>query len=74
MVKFSNVTLKVKRKHDCNHFNGRFLYTHNTKKPTLRLWNELEIFPEKLLYEMSKLVILVMLVNDPRKASRVPSS
>jgi hypothetical protein len=27
-----------------------------------------------LLYEMSKLVIPLMLVNDPRKASRVPSS
>ncbi len=50
------------------------LYTHNIDKPTLRFWNELETFPEKLLYEMSKLVIPLMLVNDPRKASRVPSS
>jgi len=50
------------------------LYTHNTDKPTLRSWNELETFPEKLLYEMSKLVIPVTLVNDPRKASSVPSS
>jgi len=71
--KFSNVTLKVKRKHDATTSMEGF-YTHNTRKPTLRLWNELETFPEKLLYETSKLVIPVMLVNDPRKASRVPWS
>jgi hypothetical protein len=51
-----------------------FLFIHNTEKPTLKLWNELETFPKNLLYEISKLVILIMLVNDPRKASRVPSS
>jgi len=38
------------------------------------LWNELETFPENLLYEMSKLVIPIISVNDPKKASRVPSS
>jgi hypothetical protein len=73
MVKISNVTSKVKRKHDVT-TSMEGLYTHNIDKPTLRFWNELETFPEKLLYEMSKLVIPLMLVNDPRKASRVPSS